>query len=395
MSTHYATVIKIQKEPHPNAEKLFIQRLPAGNVLVLNSEDWAEGELAVHIEPDYEVDTTHPAFSWLPPTREGDKWHKIQPRKLRGVQSFGLAVQAKFVEHEIAEGENVLEALPIRRWEAPAMTEDGDQESTHSKLVLGAYDVESYVKYASMFVEGEDVVVTEKLHGESGRWAYLDGRFFAGSRSTWKKESPGDGWWKALNSSPELQQFLKDNQNLVAYGEIYGKNPGYNYGCEKGEIRVALFDIRERSDLGWRWLNWDENVTLMEKYNLPWVPIIGTKPFNLEELKLLSVGKTLMPAKNPEDIREGIVVKVPTERLWLDTDRTQVKIVSIDYLAAKHNSSKPAKERTVPKQTFDVLGVKKIFDELGRTVPFGLCKKALIDNGGDVDKTIEILRTQA
>lgn len=392
MSTHYATVIKIKKEPHPNAEKLVLQKLQAGNVLVLNDADWAEGELAVHIEPDYEVDTTHPAFNWLKPTREDEIWHRIQPVKLRGIQSFGLAVQTKFIEKEITEGDNVIDLLPIRRWTAPAMSDDGDQESTHSKLVLGAYDVESYIKFVQMFVTDENVVVTEKLHGESGRWAFIDGRFYAGSRTTWKKESASCAWWKALNNSPELKKFLQDNPDKVAYGEIYGKNPGYTYGCEKGQVKLALFDIRERSDLGWRWLNWDENVALIAKYNLPWVPILGIVPFNLEALKLISVGKTLMPAKNPDDIREGVVVKVPVERLWLATDRTQVKIVSTEYLATKQKDTKPTKERTATKPTFDVQGVKKIFDALERAVAWDICKKTLIENEGDIDKTLAALK---
>lgn len=93
MSEHYATIITIHKEPHPNAEKLFIQMVAGNNVLVLSSNDWKEGQLAVHIEPDYEVYTKHKAFEWLAPQcKAGQEWYKVGVRTMRGVDSFGLAV---------------------------------------------------------------------------------------------------------------------------------------------------------------------------------------------------------------------------------------------------------------------------------------------------------------
>lgn len=417
MSEHYATIITIHKEPHPNADKLFIQRVAGNNVLVLSSNDWKEGQLAVHIEPDYEVYTKHKAFEWLAPQcKAGQEWYKVGVRTMRGVDSFGLAVPLSelgtltedstqlSIDREpwnlsVNNGSiSIDNSNLIRRWENPRENTDSENSvlSRPAKLQTGVYDIEGYAKYANKwFNQGEDVVVTQKLHGSNGSWAFFDDRFWACSHYEVKGESTSSIWWKTLNNSPELQKFLKENQDMVAFGEVYGMNPQHLYGCNKskGEIKLALFDIKQRTEHGWRWLNHDECMALKDKYNLPWVPVLGIFKYDMDELKKMSSGPSLMP-KPEGDIREGIVVKPLVERMYNITDRVIVKFVSPEYLATKADECKP-KAKEYVKPNFDVMGVKKVFEHFGRTIKWEVCKETLQKTNGSVEEAIKTLETNA
>lgn len=415
MSEHYATIITIHKEPHPNADKLFIQKVAGNNVLVLNSNDWKEGQLAVHIEPDYEVDTKHKAFEWLAPQcKAGENWYRVGVRGMRGVDSFGLAVPlsefAEFFPHQYIPGRGVLSFPPgvigvenntfnvdacptIRRWVSPTEGKEGGTLARPAKLQTGVYDIEGYAKYANKwFEQGEDVIVTQKLHGSNGSWAFFDDQFWACSHYEVKAPSESSIWWKTLKNTPELQTFLKENQDMVAFGEVYGMNPQHLYGCDKskGEIKLALFDIKQRTEHGWRWLNHDECMALRDKYNLPWVPVLGVFKYDMDELKKLSSGPSLMP-KPEGDIREGIVVKPPIERMYNITDRVIIKFVSPEYLATKADECKP-KNKEYVKPNFDVMGVKKVFEHFGRAIKWDVCKETLQKANGNIEEAIKALR---
>jgi len=103
-----AQVVKLDRQPHPNADKLFLQDVGAGQVCCMNLLDWEGREYAVHIPPGALVDTDIPQFSWL---RKGDeRYHKVAARTIRGVESYGLMVEAPF---DVKEGDDVTEHFKI------------------------------------------------------------------------------------------------------------------------------------------------------------------------------------------------------------------------------------------------------------------------------------------
>ena len=63
---------------------------------------------------------------------------------------------------------------------------------------------------------------------------------------------------------------------------------------------------------------------------IPWVPVVYRGAFDLEFLKGLSVGPSLI--SGVDHIREGIVVKPTKERANLEIGRVQLKLISNDYL---------------------------------------------------------------
>lgn len=110
-------VIRLNREPHPNADRMFVQQVDGG-VVCGNIKAWEGKEFAVHIPPGAIVDTQRPEFSWLAdpvifnPATEGDtRYHRAQAAKLRGVQSNGFMTDAPA---GTSEGDDVTEALGVR-----------------------------------------------------------------------------------------------------------------------------------------------------------------------------------------------------------------------------------------------------------------------------------------
>ena len=66
------------------------------------------------------------------------------------------------------------------------------------------------------------------------------------------------------------------------------------------------------------------------------VPVIATIPFNMDKVKELSKGASVLAAENgATHMREGIVVCSLEERLDLRTGRAVLKMLNDDYLELK------------------------------------------------------------
>lgn len=340
VSTYYANVVQVKKEPHPDAETLSIMRLESGNVVVLRTQDWVDGELAIHVEPDYEVMVTHPAFSWLAQKNEIGttirEWERVKTVKLRGVTSYGLLAKISDFPNlkDVKVGDNVFSKVPVKRWQPPQPIKMGGNVAPAPGLVSPKYDVESYPKYYKHFEVGEPIVATEKLHGSNGRFVFDGTKIHCGSRTEWKAEDPNELWWRALANTPGLKTYLLTHPRVIVYGEVYGCNPGFRYGCrDAATAKFAAFDLLLNTTTGPQWADWDVCKKVIEEGLLPWVPIVYEGGFDLDKMKSLSEGPTKMVGANIGDIREGIVVKPIKNRSYGAGERLQVKFVSNVYLS--------------------------------------------------------------
>lgn len=340
MSTYTATVVKVKMEKHPDASRMSIMHLEAGNVVCLAKKDWLDGDLAIHIEPDFKVNVKHPAFAWLTDDVQAE-WVKTKPATLRGVVSYGFLVPlTHWPAFVVAPGDNAYNLLHdaglIRRWEPKVEAVAGRAASGPSGVHAPKYDVENYFKYAKNFMAGEPIVATEKLHGQNGRMLWDGESFHCGARNQWKKEDPKDSIWAALENTPGLKDFLKENTGVVVYGEVYGGVRNYRYGLSKGKVKMAIFDLLLKTSTGPQWADWDVLKESRKRFPDIFVPIVFEGEYNLAKMKELSAGTTLMPDKH---IREGVVVKPIKERTFgPNRNRLQVKFVGEEYLAGK---SKP------------------------------------------------------
>jgi len=155
MSIHKAEVIQIDKiHEHPNADSLGIVKIK-GFTCCVRLEDFKEGDLAVYIEPDTIV-SQDPMFDFL------DEHRRIRVRRFRGILSQGLLMPAP-TSSKI--GDDVFEKWGLEHYEPPLpMSANGENEGAPPGY-YPKYDVENFNRYLHVFEEGEEVFISEKVHG--------------------------------------------------------------------------------------------------------------------------------------------------------------------------------------------------------------------------------------
>ncbi len=325
MSIHKCPVVPIKLEIHPKADSLSIVKVN-DFTYVAKTADWQNVPLGVWIEPDYVVPSNRPEFEWLKDIykeieNNGIKGYRIRVKRLRSIMSMGLMIPAP---EGAKVGDDYREHYGIVRYEPPEAMSTGGEATKPPPGIRPVYDIENARNFVHLFVDGEEVVETEKVHGCNGRWACVDGAMYCGSRGEWKRQEEGNLWWKALANHPEVAEFCKLNPDVTVYGEVYGQVKNFHYGLPKGKVGIVVFDLLRNGT----WIDHDEAKTLGK--SLPWVPELYRGPWNKEAAFKLAEGKTKIAAI--DQIREGLVVKPIKERTNLETGRTQLKIVSNAYM---------------------------------------------------------------
>lgn len=349
-STHKAEIVPITLLTHKDADSLSIVSLfCGGHTVVVRTADWEGVEAGAYVVPDTLVPNNE-HFSWLferqgtnySVTADGyakkdpeGQYRRITVQRLRGVYSEGLLVPLQGSLAGMKLGQDAGAALGIKRYEPmPDASANGENEKPPPGRFVPHYDVESIKRYVDLFLPGEAVHVSEKIHGANGRFCYREGRFHCGSRTDWKIEDNTILWWRALNAHPEIQDFLKAHQDVVLFGEVYGQvQKGFSYGVPKGKVRIAVFDLFRDG----QWVDVHEARELGPE--LPWVPTVADGvPFDFEALKKSAEGDSLV--EGASNIREGVVVRPMKERSSLEIGRLCLKLVGNGYLEGKKSKKK-------------------------------------------------------
>jgi hypothetical protein len=369
---HKVRVIRLEEIlPCPNADTLGIVYI-GGYQCVVRKDDYKAGDLCIYVPPDTIVPeikqfdflwTGHKEFiaSGIVPTRT----RRITVRKFRGNWSEGLLMPlAEFgTAHSQAEGEDVAELLGFTHYEEPepAPQLHGKQYKGLPKSIRGwfwyilaklhiykqvtygadqtkapkqfapVYDVEGFKNYPRTFADGEEVFVTEKIHGSNGRYQFgsADQKMHVGSHNYWKSEKSTCIWRRALAQNPWLSEFCTQHPDHTVYLEVVPTQKGYTYGCTGDETKVFVFDVL-RPDGTW--------VDKRDLYGIDplglgqhLVPLLNghCKTFNLDEIKELVEGKSAVDGKTQ---REGVVISSATERIVRGLGRAQLKLKSMKFL---------------------------------------------------------------
>lgn len=303
-STHRVEIVPVKLETHPNADSLSIVRVFDGYTVCVRTSDWEGKELGAYVPPDS--------------IYEGKR---IKVKKLRGVPSMGMLLPAPIGSNV---GDDVASLLGVTHYNPPEPLNSGGDEAQAPKGYRPVYDVESLRRYAKLFEEGEPIWITEKIHGANARYCFSDGEMHAGSRTTWKKKDYSNQWWKALKNHPEVEEFCRENPDITVYGEVYGQVQDLKYGCGQSEVHIAVFDLLRNGE----WISPQE--ARLVGWELPWVPYIGIREFNLKEILALAERDTLV--EGASHIAEGIVIKPLVERTDHEVGRVCMKVVSNQYL---------------------------------------------------------------
>ncbi|MEK6878207.1 MAG: RNA ligase family protein [Nanoarchaeota archaeon] len=326
-STHKVEIVPILLEKHPNADALSLVKIYGGGyTVVVNTDDWKDKTLGAYLCPDSFVDTKRPEFSFL-----GDH-PRITVRKFRGIYSQGLLVPAP---EGSKIGDDVSDLLGVTRYEPEVQITSRGEATKPPEGFRPNYDVDAWNKYKYLLTFGEFVVITEKIHGCSAKYTYVDGKMYCGSKGEWKREEENNLWWKCLNQNPWIKDFCIENPGLTLYGEIYGPVQSLKYGRNGNNIGFAGFDIFDV--IKSRFLSWVEIWEVLGKdfRNVSldrWVPILYNGPYS--EKKVLEFVDGPSTVSGADNIREGCVVQTIEDRYSNELGgRVKLKIVSNIYLS--------------------------------------------------------------
>jgi RNA ligase (TIGR02306 family) len=326
MSTHSVNIYKLDSiQKHPNADTLGVTHI-LGFQCIVRLADFKEGDLVAYIEPDYIVPQT-PEFTFL------GKHRRIKAQKLRGVWSQGLIIKAP---EGSKPGDDVMEQLGVTRYEPQLPSWWGvsgpavgvEEEVPESLKGMPVYDLENWRKYPDIFVQGDEVSITEKIHGTNARFAFRDGRMWCGGRRQWRKEEPKNYYWEALKQNPWIEDWCKAS-GMVLYGEVFGDVQDLKYGHRQGKVTFLAFDVYGSvlaELVGGVFRGAHEFKQLVPKECR--VPELYCGPYNKEIVEKLSLQNSTLA----NHCAEGVVIKPMLERWNPDIGRVALKAVSSRYL---------------------------------------------------------------
>lgn len=320
MSMNKAVVVRYKLRKHPNADTLSIADIEGSfwQVIVKTEEFKPEGT-AIYIPVDSVVPET-PDFEFL-----RDRKFRVKAMKLRGEHSYGTLIPNK---ENLPVGSDVTSLLGIKKYEPPTPIDMRGEVMRGLDWVVKYTDIERYENFPDIFLEGEEVVVTEKIHGSNLRVSRKQEALFVGGHRCMFKESENNLYWRAIRKNGLDIPLLKGlPDEAVLFGEVYGRKvQNLQYGLTSQN--VVFFD----AFINGRYLDWDDMVGLVEGLGLSMPPLVYRGAYNLDRIKKLSTGKTLLQA---EHIKEGLVVRPTKERVDGKLGRVILKFLNPEYETSK------------------------------------------------------------
>jgi len=333
-------IVKIGKfDKHPNANTLSMTQVynfPA----IFRTGEFQEGDKAIYfpveamlpIKPEF-------AFLWNNKENPTERNRTIKAKKLRGVFSMGILMPAKLFGLESLEvGTNVAQILGIFKYEPPEPSNLSGNNKSQPNWFIKYTDIESARKYSEIFIPGEEVIITEKIHGSNARFAWINQEvdhdeqpnLWIGSHRLAKQDDCSNEW-SMVAKNLEMKDKLSAFPNLIFFGEIYGKiqaGNGYHYDI-KNKVNLVLFDIFDIINA--RWLNYDNRKQIANTVGFPMVPELYRGPWtSFEEMEKFADGTTILGKYTHN--REGCVIR-PTAECWNEKiGRVILKIHGKEFL---------------------------------------------------------------
>lgn len=347
MSDFKTEVVRIEVQEHPDADRLEIAKVGDFQSIV-GKDQFESGDLVAYIQRGSIVPEELLEEMGLKGKLAGSQKNRVKPVRLRGVFSEGICYPAR---DDWEEGQDVSEELGITKYEPPVpKTLRGSVYSAGRDKAV-KYDIENFKRYPDVIEEGEEVVITEKIHGT---WAQLGllseenahpkfGRLAVISKGLGSKgllfkpdvkENKNNVYLRTarkLNISDRLKSF---KSNVFILGEIYGVQD-LKYDAGK-DIGFRVFDVfignpmKGTQDAG-RFLSDKALERFCGLYRLERVPVLYKGPFDKEIMLDLTDGPETVSGAS-KHIREGVVVRPTEERTHKRLGRVQLKSVSEQYL---------------------------------------------------------------
>jgi RNA ligase (TIGR02306 family) len=402
MSTFAVKVRKIKLMPHPKADRLDIAVVDDYQSCVRKG-DFVDGDLAIYIPegavlPTYvlkEVGLWNEAENkGMAAGEQGDRIHAVRLRdvlsqgvllSIQGFRNICTELEAggawtveqmkhfNFIYYEagVQEGEDVQDLINVTKYKPelpPFMEGDIMELFDHTRH----FDLESAQAFPEILQDGEEVVMTEKLHGifcEVGVIAglnddrLLDGNMFATSKGfandgivfeNTERNASVNVYQKILlrlqHQFKQVAERVNANYegrpdgptSVFILGEIFGMGSGQDLHYGLTDIDFRVFDIYEGPPTQGRFLDYDEVVEVCDGV-LHTVPLLYRGPYSKQAILTHRDGKTTFGESN---VREGGVVKTTKERRDIELGRVILKFVSPDYHTRKAKKGQKVTEYT-------------------------------------------------
>jgi RNA ligase (TIGR02306 family) len=263
----------------------------------------------------------------------------------------------------LSVGDSVVEHFGLTKWieeeeEASDPSAKGNKKKAFAQnekkpdgWAIPYYDIESIRKFVVSLEEGEEIVLTEKIHGANAGFSHDGDKLWCKSRNYYKRgefdvpirnpetgEITGtqvvqstDQWWEVARLY-KLEEKLAQHPGLVFFGEVAGQVKGFRYDAEivdgRLQPRVYFFDIWDTKQM--KYLDYDDRVTIIRELGFTPVPELYRGPWlGKEKMYPYAEGKTTLGGRH---VREGFVAVTAKERFCERLNsRMQLKLVGEGY----------------------------------------------------------------
>ena len=269
---------------------------------------------------------------------EGKSWGgRVGAAKLRGQVSYGLLIACEDAAWKV--GDDVAEHYGVPKWEPPLELGSDERAPDHPRFHVYT-DIENWRNFPTALRDGEEIVLTEKLHGTNARIGLIQTEegpvWMAGSHNQ-RKQAPAEGersglYWlpltdavKALLTAPRFA-----DQSVVLFGEIFGAGvQDLHYGLtNRKEFRA--FDL----SVNGQYLDADDFREVCAAFGVATVPLLYRGPYSAEVVRAHTGGLSQVCAQ--KQIREGVVIRPVRERFSEElSGRLVLKSISDDYVLRK------------------------------------------------------------
>lgn len=338
---------------HPNADALEIA-VVKGWECIIKKDSFKQGDRVVY----FPIDTLLPlelserlgVTKYLKglrqdyPVEDGQVWGgRVGAARLRGHVSYGLLMECE--QEDWAIGTNVAELLGVDKWEPPL--EFGSEERAPDHPRFHSYtDIENWKNFPDVIAVGEEIVLTEKIHGTNSRVGLIQTEegpvWMAGSHNC-RLMPPEEGqkpglYWLPLTENVKslLTDPVFEGRSVILFGEIFGAGvQDLHYGQANNQKQYRAFDIAVDGS----YLDLDDFRSLCEKHEVPLVPLLYRGPFGEEAIRDHTNGRTVVC--DQKQIREGVVIRPVKERFSEGLNgRLVLKSISDDYVLRKGSTER-------------------------------------------------------
>lgn len=343
MSTFEVRVRELEVVEHPDADSLeIVNVLGTGYQCVARKGEWLTGQTAMYIPEQAVLPDKLIQEMGLEGLLAGSQKNRVKAIRLRGILSQGLLYWPRDWTRVPGAQESIdyAPSLGIVKYQPPIPMEMSGKvyecEGIHSYT-----DIENIKNHPDIFEDGEQVVITEKIHGTCAIYMWDGAEMHVSSKGMASKglaieESEGNVYWRAAK-----QVGLEETMNAMAgwrfspffiFGEVYGVQD-LHYGLQKGQVGLRVFDIMENGI----YYNVLEFEACCELHQLATVPVLYRGPFSKEVVDSFTMGETQVGTDG--SIREGIVIRPVVERFDMRLGRVILKSISPDYLTRKNKNA--------------------------------------------------------